>query len=175
MGDFASCVCCCCSICVSALAKSYPRLLLQLLTLGTFYCTRARLTLEPSRLLCVLRFAFFLPPKANRKARRNFPPPRLWLKFGSSLASALRCAGDVLRTWRPRRACRLPPAARTTAELWETRARRKRPNRPAPRAHTARSRRVHGATRHVSRRAARASFGAQNGALPARRKALPAR
>ena len=56
--------------------------LLRLLTLGTFYRTRARLTLEPSRLLCVLRFAFFLPPKANRKARRNFPPPRLWLKSG---------------------------------------------------------------------------------------------
>ena len=62
--------------------EKFPTPLLQLLTLRTFYCTRARLTLEPSRLLCVLRFAFFLPPKANRKARRNFPPPRLWLKSG---------------------------------------------------------------------------------------------
>ena len=61
-----------------------------------------------------------------------------------------------------------PPARGPTAELWETRARRERPDRPAPRAHAAHTRRAHGAPRHVSRRAARASSGAQNGALPAR-------
>ena len=57
-----------------------------------------------------------------------------------------------------------PPARGPTAELWETRARRERPDRPAPRVHAARTRRAHGAPRHVSRRAARASSGAQSGA-----------
>ena len=50
-------------------------------------------------------------------------------------------------------ACQLPPAARQTAELWETRTRRERPDQPAPRAHAARTRRTHGAPCHISRHA----------------------
>ena len=175
MGYFASCVCCCCSICISACAKNVPLLLLQLLTLENFYCTRARLTLEPSRLLCVLPLAFYLHPKANRRCRQKLSSPRLWIKSGN----VLRCAGDALRTLGPRRACRLPPAARRTAELWETRARRSRPDRPAPRAHRARpgtSRDVQSARLPArrtarSRRAERRALGAQNETLSTRRTA----
>ena len=53
-------------------------------------CTRARLNLEPSRLFVELRFAFFLPLQANRKARRNFHRER-------AHAARTRCAHGATR------------------------------------------------------------------------------
>ena len=61
--------------------------------------TRARLTLEPTRLatlLCAsLPFCFFSKKKENLTARRNFnlPPPRLWLKLWVRLPVAARGRG----------------------------------------------------------------------------------
>ena len=90
---------CCWSICCSALAKSFPRLLLRLLTLGTFYSSRFLHTRAPdsgtvASSLCA-SLCFLLPLKANRKARRAslcfllpdpVPPPR----------RALRCEPPVV-------------------------------------------------------------------------------
>ena len=99
--------------------------------------------------------------RAKLNGKRTAKPGGTSLRpgFGSSLASALRCAGDALRTWVPCRACRLPPAARPRSSGRPEREEKGRTGWPAPRA------RAHGAPRHVSRRAARAFSGAQNGAF----------
>ena len=87
MGDFASCSRCCCSIRVSALAKSFPRFLLRLLTLRAFYRTRARLTLEPSRLASLCASLRFLSASEREpQSPAELPSaPALAQGFGSRL------------------------------------------------------------------------------------------
>ena len=133
---------------------------------------------------------FFLSAFSGLQLRRAYRPkqestqPRSATTLarpgcGSSLASALRSAGDALCSWGPRRACRLPPAARPRSSGRPEREEKGRTGRPAPRArahgaHLARTRRASArlptCNRHVFRRATRASSGAQPARLPARNR-----
>ena len=89
---------------------------------------------------------------------------------GSSLASALRSAGDALCSWGPRWACRLPPATKPRSSGRPEREEKGRTGRPALLA------RPHGARTARSRRATGTSCGVQPARLPACKPArLPAR
>ena len=84
------------------------------------------MTIGTSHLFCVLRSALFLPPKENRKARPNFPPPWLWMK-------SCRCPDvcDRSPAYLGAKQGVLPPAQGLTAGFWVSRARRERLDRTA--------------------------------------------
>ena len=132
--------------------------------------TRARLTLEPTRLatlLCAsLPFCFFSGKQENLTARRNFslPPPWLWLKLWVRLHVAARGRGGTPLA--PRRPGETAPSDTKNDEAAPSRHGKQRPAG----ARTARTRRTPPrATRRANSACAR---GAQPARFPARERAL---
>ena len=136
-------------------------------------CTRARLTLEPTRLatlLCAsLPFCFFSEKKENLTARRDFnlPPPRLWLKLWVRPPVAARGRGG-----RPS-----PPGGLGRPRRQTPRTTRQRPVATDNRGRPARA---HGALpAHTTARYPARKLGVRTpratGALPGARTRTPAR
>ena len=128
--------------------------------------------------VCFAPLCFYFRKKTAKPGGTSSRP-----SFGSSLASALRSAGDALCSWGPRRACRLPPAARPRSSGRREREDKGRTGLPALLARL-RSRRAPGTScgvqparlaacnRHVFRRATGTSSGMQPARLPARNRCI---